>query len=99
MSTIKKDSAGKHPTFEDRIEIQDYLFHGVSFKGIGKRIGKDPTTVPREVKEHIQVIIVARIIARTSLLLSPLVRKILYMEIHGKVYTAKCLLLQSVYKA
>ena len=53
MSTIKKDSARKHLTFEDRIEIQDCLFHGVSFKGIGKRIGKDPTTISNEVKKHI----------------------------------------------
>ena len=34
------------------------------------------------------IIIAARTSARTSLLLSPLVRKILYMEIHCKVYTA-----------
>ena len=27
MSTIKKDSTGKHPTFEYHIEIQDCLFH------------------------------------------------------------------------
>ena len=27
MSTIKKDSTGKHPTFEYHIKIQDCLFH------------------------------------------------------------------------
>lgn len=56
MSDLKKPSTCKHLTFEDRIEIQDCLFHGVSFKGIAKRIGKDPTTVSKEIKKHIQVI-------------------------------------------
>ena len=57
MSDLRKPSTTcKHLTFEDRIEIQDCLFHGVSFKGIAKRIGKDPTTVSKEVKKHIQVI-------------------------------------------
>ncbi|MEG0865396.1 MAG: helix-turn-helix domain-containing protein [Clostridia bacterium] len=46
----------KHLTREERIEIQDCLFHGVSFKGIARRIGKDPTTVSKEVKKHIQII-------------------------------------------
>jgi IS30 family transposase len=44
-----------HITIEQRHEIQDCLFHGVSFKDIGKRIGKDKTTVSREVKRHITV--------------------------------------------
>ena len=58
MSDLKKPSTCKHLTFEDRIEIQDCLFHGVSFKGIAKRIGKDPTTVSKEIKKHIQVMAV-----------------------------------------
>ena len=56
MPDLKKPNTCKHLTYEDRIEIQDYLFHGVSYKGIARRIGKDPTTVSKEVKKHIQVI-------------------------------------------
>ena len=45
----------KHLSEEDRIEIEDCLRCGVSFKDIGKRIGKDQTTVSKEVKKHIIV--------------------------------------------
>lgn len=44
-----------HITLEHRIEIQDCLYHGMSFKDIAKRVGKDKTTVSREVKRHITV--------------------------------------------
>ncbi len=40
----------KHMTLEERIEIQECLSKGMTFKAIGKRIGKDPTTVSKEVK-------------------------------------------------
>lgn len=56
MSDLKKPNTCRHLTFEERIEIQDCLFHGISFKGIARRIGKDPTTISKEVKKHIQVI-------------------------------------------
>jgi len=45
----------KHMTLDDRIEIQECLAKGISFKSIGKRIGKSATTVSREVKLHLQV--------------------------------------------
>ncbi len=45
----------RHLTLEQRIEIQECLGHGMSFKAIGKRIGKDQTTVSREVKRHVLV--------------------------------------------
>ena len=35
-----------------RIEIQECLYKGMTFKAIAKRIGKDPTTVSKEVKLH-----------------------------------------------
>ncbi len=35
----------KHLTEEDRQEIQDCLNHGMTFKQIARRIGKDQTTV------------------------------------------------------
>ena len=46
---------GKHMTFDDRLEIQQCLDHSVSFKAIAARIGKDQTTVSKEVKKHITV--------------------------------------------
>ena len=47
-------TAKKHLTIDDRTEIQDCLRKGMTFKAIAKRIGKDPTTVSKEVKKHIQ---------------------------------------------
>lgn len=45
----------KHLTLDDRIEIQDCLYHGMTFKAIANRIGKDETTVSKEVKKHLAV--------------------------------------------
>lgn len=45
----------KHMTLNDRIEIEDCLRNGMTFKAIGARIGKDQTTVSKEVKKHISV--------------------------------------------
>ena len=45
----------KHLTIDERIEIQGCLDKGVSFKAISRRIGKDPTTVSKEVKKHIHI--------------------------------------------
>lgn len=44
----------KHLTLDDRIEIQECLSKGMTFKAIGRRIGKDQTTVSKEVKAHLQ---------------------------------------------
>ena len=50
---MKKNSKkNKHMTLDDRIEIQECLSKGMTFKAIGERIGKSPTTVSREVKVH-----------------------------------------------
>jgi len=45
----------KHMTADDRHEIQSCLDHGMTFKAIAARIGKDQTTVSKEVKKHIKV--------------------------------------------
>lgn len=45
----------KHLTLDDRIEIQTCLDHGVTFKKIAARVGKDQTTISKEVKRHIKV--------------------------------------------
>ncbi len=49
METTTKN---KHLTQQERIEIQECLSKGMSFKAIAKRIGKSPTTISREVKHH-----------------------------------------------
>lgn len=45
----------KHMNLDDRIEIQECLNKGLSFKAIAQRIGKDQTTVSKEVKKHLTV--------------------------------------------
>lgn len=49
MADSKKN---KHMVLDDRIEIQECLNKGMTFKAIAKRICKDPTTVSKEVKLH-----------------------------------------------
>ena len=49
---MKSTKKNKHLTFDDRIEIQECLSKGMTFKAIAKRIGKDPTTVSKEVKRR-----------------------------------------------
>ena len=43
-------------TYDDRLEIQECLSHGMTFKAIARRIGKDQTTISKEVKKHITVV-------------------------------------------
>lgn len=45
----------KHLTFDDRLEIEKGLKEGKSFKEIAKAIGKDCTTVSKEVKNHFTI--------------------------------------------
>jgi len=52
---MKKTKNKDHLTFDMRVEIQECLDKGMSFKAIAKRIGKDPTTVSREVKGRLVV--------------------------------------------
>lgn len=53
----KNSTKNKHMTLDDRIEIQDCLTHGMTFKAIATRIGKDQTTISKEVKKHITVVL------------------------------------------
>ena len=50
--TTKKN---KHMTLDDRVEIQECLNKGMTFKNIGRRVKKDQTTISKEVKKHIVV--------------------------------------------
>ena len=45
----------KHLTPGDRQEIMECLDKGMTFKAIGKRVGKDQTTISKEVKKHTEV--------------------------------------------
>jgi IS30 family transposase len=55
MKTKNDDKKNLHLSLADRIEIQECLSHGMTFKAIGKRIGKDQTTVSKEVKKRIDI--------------------------------------------
>jgi len=50
--TGNANKKNKHMNLDDRIEIQECLNKGIPFKYIAKRIGKDPTTISKEVKLH-----------------------------------------------
>lgn len=50
----KNEKKNKHMTLDDRIEIQECLSKGMTFKAIGERIGKSQTTISREVKRSTQ---------------------------------------------
>jgi len=54
MSDKNTTNNGTHLTLENRQEIQACLDKGMTFKAIGRRIEKDPTTVSKEVKKHLQ---------------------------------------------
>lgn len=51
---IKNENKYKHLTLNERIEIQECLTKGMTFKAIARRVGKDPTTISKEVKVHLQ---------------------------------------------
>ena len=55
MSNLTTTKKQKHMSFDDRLEIQTCLDHGMTFKAIAKRVGKDQTTISKEVKKHIVV--------------------------------------------
>lgn len=42
----------KHLSSNDRYDIENYLSKRLSFKEIGRRIGKDCTTISREIRNH-----------------------------------------------
>lgn len=47
-------SKGKHLTLNDRINIQIELNEGHSFREIAAGLGKDPSTISKEIRAHIQ---------------------------------------------
>lgn len=55
MMTDLNSTKHKHLTQDERLEIQNCLNHGMTFKSIAARISKDQTTVSKEVKRHLSV--------------------------------------------
>jgi IS30 family transposase len=55
MTNEKTSKKNKHLTSDDRQEIQTCLDHGMTFKAIAQRVGKDQTTISKEVKKHLEV--------------------------------------------
>ena len=49
---MNNEKRNKHMTLDDRVEIQECLNKGMTFKAIAQRIEKDQTTVSKEVKRH-----------------------------------------------
>lgn len=47
------NTKGKHLTEDDRYAIEHGLKNGLSFKSISKNIGKDPSTISKEVRAHV----------------------------------------------
>ena len=44
-----------HLTYDDRLTIQSSFADHLSFKAIGLILGKDPSTIAKEVKGHIKI--------------------------------------------
>lgn len=50
-----KKAKHKHLTLDDRTEIQLSLNRGINIKGIAMIIGRDQTTIAKEIKKHIEI--------------------------------------------
>ncbi|MCR4937063.1 MAG: helix-turn-helix domain-containing protein, partial [Lachnospiraceae bacterium] len=44
-----------HLTYDERLTIQSSLADRLSFKAIGLILGKDPSTIAKEVKGHLKI--------------------------------------------
>ena len=49
------NSKNKHLTADNRREIMECLDKGMTFKAIGARVSKDPTTISKEIKKHLYI--------------------------------------------
>ena len=47
-------------TYAERISLQKFLTEGRTFKEIGRTLGKDPTTISREVRKHMSEVATGR---------------------------------------
>jgi IS30 family transposase len=69
----------KHMSLDDRIKIQECLSHAMTFKAIARQIGKDQTTVSKEVKKHLTIVptVVNRLDANGESLPTPICPQLL----------------------
>ena len=51
MSRIIKGN-GKHLTYSDRVYIEQELMQRSSFRSIASTLGKDPSTISKEIRLH-----------------------------------------------
>ena len=52
MAADKEDAMSKFFTYEERLDLQKFLKDSLSFKEISRRLGKNPTTISREVRKY-----------------------------------------------
>lgn len=50
--SVKTNTKGKHLTIENRLFIEESLNHGLTLKYISDQLGKDTTTISKEVKRN-----------------------------------------------
>ena len=55
-SFVNHSTKNKHLTLADRVTIQNMLGEGHTFREIGYVLGKDPSTVSKEVRKHIHLV-------------------------------------------
>lgn len=53
MAAGRRIEMSKYFTYEERLNLQKYLKESCSFKEISRRLGKNPTTISREVRKHL----------------------------------------------
>ena len=58
MNTKRKPPPKHHShlTFEDRVRIDEMLRRGDSFRSIAAALGKTPSTISREIRNHTTVV-------------------------------------------
>lgn len=95
MSAEKKH---KHLRLEDRQEIQDCLHHGMTFKAIAARIGKDQTTVSKEVRKHVSIVKPSGVTAGHEPALCPKLQKAPFV-CNGCLKRTSCRLEKHYYRA
>ena len=47
-------------TYAERISLQKFLGEGLTFKEIARTLGKDPSTISREVRKHMSQVATGR---------------------------------------
>jgi IS30 family transposase len=52
LAADKEDAMSKFFTYEERLDLQKFLKDSLSFKEISRRLGKNPTTISREVRKY-----------------------------------------------